>query len=50
VLASERATLMPPLDDALQRFLAERVPDEAAGDADKVAAFGPAPRVIGQAV
>jgi dTDP-4-dehydrorhamnose reductase len=50
VLASKRATLMPPLDDALRRFLAERVTGEPAGDADVIAAFQPAPRAVGRAV
>jgi dTDP-4-dehydrorhamnose reductase len=39
VLGSERASLMPSLDDALQRYLADRVvvPDAAAGVDDSVA-------------
>jgi len=44
VLASERASLMPSLDDALQRFLAERdVADEAPAGVDESAA-GPLER------
>jgi len=48
VLASERASLMPPLDDALRRFLAERVVgiEPAAAIADG-ASSGSAQRVAG---
>ena len=43
VLGSERATLMPSLDDALRRFLAERI-TEPAFEADRLPGFGPLPR------
>ena len=48
VLGSERAALMPSLDDALQRFLDERVvADEAQASADESAVIRPAQRAAG---
>ncbi len=49
VLASERATMMPPLDDALRRFLAERVTAENAVEARPVTALRPTPLGAGAA-
>jgi dTDP-4-dehydrorhamnose reductase len=47
VLASERASLMPSLDDALQRFLDERVVAEAGEHVDESAIMRSAQRAAG---
>ena len=47
VLGSERAALMPPLDDALRRFLAERTVEAPALRDDDARAFRPGQRAAG---